>query len=193
MSSTPFQTREERAEGVREWVGDVVKKLKLRGAADVIGISVGAIRNLLDDNKKPHERTLKRLEAAMIRYEKEQAVAEVSTANAQNGRSADLESRLDQIAAEHRNNPYLRMLERENLLAVYLAHAIDRAERAAEIRAGAIKEAERGSSVRAEAVRDAERASAARADAIKERRLPSVLGIDQLPPEHPAKRRRSGE
>lgn len=76
--------------------------------------------------------------------------------------SAQFERRMDEISAKHPDDPYLRMLERENLAAAYRADAVRLAEQAAVIRAEAIRSAERASELRAEAMGVAEREASGR-------------------------------
>lgn len=62
VSSTPIKTRSERANLLRKHVRDLVEDSSFRQAAAVIGVSVGAIRSLLDGGT-PLEHTLELLES----------------------------------------------------------------------------------------------------------------------------------
>lgn len=62
MSSTPSETRAQRADRLRKPIQDLASQSSWRQAAEVVGLSVGALRNLAAGGV-PHESTLQAFEA----------------------------------------------------------------------------------------------------------------------------------
>jgi hypothetical protein len=186
--SSILPTREERADGFRRWARESIDRgVGYIGVSKALDISKGALQNLLAGGV-PQEETLARMESAAPHLGlKPNGIADESGMGTV--RSPEMERRLDAIESAHANNPAMRMMERENLAAVYRAEALRVEARAAEIRAVAINGAERASEVRAVALRTAEEGAKERAAGLGSPAAPREA-FEYVPPPAAKKGRR---